>query len=75
MRVRRARLAAWQSEPPANGRRRRPDDLLDVVDVMLATGCRISEALALRWQDVDLDARKLAITGAVVVAGCGGAVR
>lgn len=25
----------------------------DVVDVMLATGCRIGEALALRWSDVD----------------------
>ncbi len=27
--------------------------LRDVVDVMLATGCRIGEALALRWADVD----------------------
>lgn len=75
VRVLRRTLAAWQSEPPVSGRRRRPDDLLDVVDVMLATGCRISEALALRWQDVDVDARKVAITGAVVVAGRGGAVR
>ena len=75
VRVLRARMAAWQSELPANGRRRRPDDLLDVVDVMLATGCRISEALALRWQDVDVDARKVAITGAVVVTDRGGAVR
>lgn len=75
VRVLRARLAAWQSELPANGRRRRPDDLLDVVGIMLATGCRISEALALRWQDVDVDARKVAITGAVVVTDRGGAVR
>ena len=63
----RAALGAWQAEPPLNGRRRRPDDLRDVVDIMLATGCRISEALALRWQDVDLDSRKVTINGAVIV--------
>lgn len=57
----------WQAEPPVNGRRRRPDDLRGVVGIMLATGCRISEALALRWQDVDLDGRKLTINGAVIV--------
>lgn len=49
-----------------NGRHSRPDDLLDIVDVMLATGCRIGEALALRWEDVDLDARRVAIAGTVV---------
>lgn len=67
----RAALGAWQAEPPVNGRRRRPDDLRDVVDIMLATGCRISEALALRWQDVDLDSRKVTINGAVIVTGDG----
>ncbi|WP_052426000.1 site-specific integrase [Cellulomonas carbonis] len=29
-------------------------DLPDLVDLMLATGCRINEALALRWTEVDL---------------------
>lgn len=38
---------------------------------MLATGCRISEALALRWQDVDLDGRKLTVNGAVIVTSAG----
>lgn len=71
VRILRRKLGEWQSTPPANGRQRRPDDLRDVVDVMLATGCRISEALALRWQDVDLDGRKLTINGAVIVTSAG----
>lgn len=75
VRILRRKLGAWQAEPPVNGRQRRPDDLRDVVDVMLATGCRISEALALRWQDVDLDGRKVTINGAVIVSKGAGVVR
>ena len=30
------------------------DDVRAVLDVLLGTGCRIGEALALRWKDVDL---------------------
>lgn len=43
-------------------------DLRDVLDVLLATGARIGEVLALRWQDVDLDTDtpRLSITGTVV---------
>lgn len=43
-------------------------DLRDVLDVLLATGARIGEVLALRWEDVDLesDAPRLSITGTVV---------
>lgn len=41
-------------------------DLPLLVDLMLATGCRIGEALAIRWDDVDLDAGTVAITGTVV---------
>ncbi|MFV0286246.1 MAG: tyrosine-type recombinase/integrase [Demequina sp.] len=41
-------------------------DLPAVVDVMLATGCRVGEALALRWQDLDLDAKTVRITGTIV---------
>lgn len=49
-------------------------DLLDVVDVLLATGCRIGELCALRWSDVDLSASPATATfaGTVVrIAGQG----
>lgn len=31
-------------------------DMPDIIDLMLATGCRIGEILALRWSDLDLEA-------------------
>lgn len=40
-------------------------DVLDVFDLMLGTGCRISEALGLRWEDIDLIAGTATIAGAV----------
>ncbi|MBU4214302.1 MAG: site-specific integrase [Actinobacteria bacterium] len=50
-------------------------DLPDLVDVMLATGCRIGEALALRWEDIDLDAGTVKITGTVVRVKGDGLIR
>lgn len=41
------------------------NDLRDVFDVMLGTGLRISEVLALRWEDVDYSQNRLMVTGAV----------
>ncbi|MFD6141660.1 tyrosine-type recombinase/integrase [Promicromonospora sp. NPDC060271] len=41
-------------------------DLHDLVDVMLATGCRPGEALALRWSEVDLAKHIVYLTGTVV---------
>jgi integrase len=41
-------------------------NLTDLVDVMLATGCRIGEALALRWSEVDLEEHVVYLTGTVV---------
>ena len=29
--------------------------MADIIDLMLATGCRVGEILALRWSDLDLD--------------------
>ncbi|MGW9632219.1 tyrosine-type recombinase/integrase [Agromyces sp. NPDC055520] len=41
----------------------RPSDLLgDVVDLILATGARVSEAVGLKWQFVDLDSERPSIT-------------
>lgn len=34
---------------------RATSDMADIIDLMLATGCRIGEILALRWRDLDLD--------------------
>ena len=58
-------LRAWTATqrpgPKASG------DMADLVDLMLATGARIGEILALRWVDVTLDADRpnLTINGTV----------
>ena len=41
-------------------------DLRDPVIMLAATGLRRGELLALRWEDVDLDARQLEVRGSVV---------
>lgn len=62
----RAGLDQWQSDE-LGPRQSRPQDLLDVIDVMLATGCRIGEALALRWPDIDLgDEPSLTVSGTII---------
>ena len=33
-------------------------DMADIIDLMLATGARIGETLAVRWAEVDLDAAR-----------------
>ncbi len=55
-------VGAWQAHYPGNGPHR-PQYVVDILDVMVATGCRPGEALALRWEDIDL------VTGAVTIAG------
>ena len=49
----RAAVRRWVNQdrpgPKASG------DIADVIDLMLATGCRIGEILALRWSDIELD--------------------
>lgn len=63
----RSGLDQWQKAEPKNGRHRRPTDLSNVVDMMLATVSRISEALAGRWQDIDLGKTPtVTISGAVI---------
>lgn len=52
---------AWQ-QPTGRPNGLHEKDILDVVDMMLATGARIGEALAIRWTDVDLDAEKPTVT-------------
>ncbi|MDR1633993.1 MAG: site-specific integrase [Bifidobacteriaceae bacterium] len=76
------RLERWQNyQDPETGQpvrkvgHTRNRSLLDVVDLMLGTGLRVGEALAVRWQDLDLAAKRptLAVTGTVTEArglGC-----
>lgn len=51
----RAAVRAWLSKersgPKSSG------DMADIIEVMLATGARIGEVLALRWADIDLGPR------------------
>ena len=44
-------LSKKRSGPKSSG------DIADIIEVMLATGARIGEVLALRWRDIDLAAR------------------
>ena len=65
----RAAVRAWQVDPDQVGQRRSAD-LPDAVDMMLATGMRIGELCALRWEDVDLTNEKptVTISGTVVAS-------
>jgi len=67
LRALREGVRRWQAAGRTGGAARAPD-LLDVVDILLATGARIGEVLAIRWCDVDLSAERpaLTITGTVV---------
>lgn len=47
----RRRVRAWQDEQRLGPKR--AYDLVEIIDVMLGTGARIGEVLALRWQDID----------------------
>lgn len=48
------------------GERATRRDIVDLVDVMLATGVRIGEALPVIWDAVDLDARTVEIHGTII---------
>lgn len=66
-------IEQWLAQPVASGPKR-PADLLDLFDMLLATGARIGEVCALRWHDIDLTAERptVTISGTVVrTAGAG----
>ena len=49
-------------------------DLPDLISFLAATGCRIGEALALQWRDVDLDAHTIEVKGTVLRIKGGGLI-
>lgn len=42
-------------------------ELRELSSILMATGCRIGEALAIRWEDIDFDAGVLKVTGTLSV--------
>jgi len=58
----RAAIREWQQPVPGKPGPRHTGDLADIVDLMLATGARIGEILALRWEDLDLAAERPTLT-------------
>lgn len=69
-------VTALSVEQVQDLRSRLEGDMLDALDVLLATGARLGELLALRWDDVELEAEpaRVSITG-TVVRGPDGLVR
>jgi integrase len=59
----RAAVRAWVSKkrsgPKATG------DMADIIGLMLGSGARIGEVLALRWSDVDFDAKRVQISATI----------
>jgi integrase len=64
----RSAIRKWQEPTPGKSGPRPTTDLADIVDLMLATGARIGEILALRWEDLDLATEHptLTISGTIV---------
>ena len=40
-------------------------DMVDIIELMLSTGARIGEVLAIRWRDIDWEARTVAINATI----------
>jgi integrase len=59
----RAAVSAWLSKNRPGPRS--SADMADIIELMLATGARIGEVLALRWRDIDLDARVVEINATI----------
>lgn len=61
----RQQVQAW-GQVKAPGPPRNAALLLDFLDVLAGTGCRPGEVLALRWEDVDMKAGTMRVTGTVI---------
>ncbi|GAA4669228.1 tyrosine-type recombinase/integrase [Gordonia humi] len=63
----RLRTLQWQNEQHAGPKR--AYDLAEFIDVMIGTGARIGEVLALRWEDIDFENRTVTIAGTITAQG------
>ena len=59
----RAAVRAWLTK--ARSGPRSSGDIADIIEVMLATGTRLGEVLALRWADIDLAARVIDVNATI----------
>jgi integrase len=59
----RAAVRAWSAKNRPGPKS--SSDLADIIDLMLGTGARIGEVLAMRWRDVDLAAATLDINATI----------
>jgi integrase len=59
----RAAVRAWASKDRPGPKS--SSDMADLIDLMLATGARIGEVLAIRWSDVDLDRGRVVINATI----------
>jgi integrase-like protein len=62
----RAAIRAWYAAQANRPGPRHSGDLADIVDLLLATGARLGEVLALRWSDVNLAGRATVTTSGTV---------
>jgi integrase len=64
----RSAIRQWQTPATPRPGPRPANDLADIVDLLLATGSRIGEVLAVRWADIDnsADPPALTISGTLV---------
>lgn len=65
----RAWLTKERSGPKSSG------DIADIIEVMVGTGARIGEVLALRWADIDLGARVLEVNATIKTESGSGTFR
>ena len=59
----RAAVRAWLNKERSGPKSSR--DMADIIEVMLATGARIGEVLAIRWTDIDLGARAIEVNATI----------